>query len=137
MTLNKNDKLYRFAYATEFDRDKPRQVSLCKFFWRVVLIAPLQYLFIGAVLAIFGLPMIFIEYVWEPYVLVPYREWEHKRWEAKRERLHQEWKDRQNGIQREPTSSGPTFIDLISAWFSAKKARFCPTIKVEGYDDQW
>lgn len=130
MTIDRNSRLYRWAYLFTDEWRRPKEhVNLCPFFWRVVLISPLACIFTGLLIAIFGLPILFITYVWEPYVRVPYLNWSFARKERKHQKRMAEFEARWNAVPQQKSTS---FIDICLAWLSAKKAKVCPRIALTG-----
>ena len=119
MRISKQSWLYRWAYFFCERWKKPDQVNLCNFFWRVVLLIPLVWAGIAAVIAIvlavlFVLPI--MEFGWVVGIFVaPSLIGAIAAGSYLCSRMH----------NRKPVV--PLFI---REYIKAKKERFCPIIEV-------
>lgn len=114
MQLNRNSRLVKFAYSIgpPEDRKVPNQTSLCAFFWRVVLFAPLFWSFAGVIVTFAA---VVTSPVWVPIWLYA----------------------KYSGQTFEAAASSP-FIGLAEKrsvqssvqWLGEKKRKVCPLIKI-------
>jgi hypothetical protein len=112
MTIDRKSKLYRFAYW--FEKHEPDEhVSLCGFFWRVVLLAPAINIMFGVIVSLI---VIVSSPLWIPV-------WVYSRIK---------------GVSFEEAASTQIvrlhrLAERPSAkWMAEKKRAVCPLIRIEG-----
>ena len=123
MKLKRSSWLYRWAFS--MSAIKPRQVSLCSLFWRVVLFTPIAWgLLIGAIgvvlVMLFVMPT--IQLGWWGFLLTPSILL--ALWLAV-------WLFIRINTLMYRASLGVKEDGLLLSYIKAKKARWCPIITVE------
>jgi len=124
MEFHKSDRVIKFAYGMH--RYPPHQVTLCALFWRVLLIAPLLWIFLGLLLIVLG-PGFCVVWLWRKFINKPLKAW----WVAREERKYQERRDKCNADPYAWHPPQPTFWATIVAGFKAIKGKYCPIIQIK------